>query len=150
MTGQRPVTRIEPAGPASAYKTYSIKAPVSTHFRPATCEEVACPDFLYGWKIHFEGLPQELRDTALKSGRKYTIEHVSEGQTWLVFEPGQRCFHAVKHRTRVERPELFIVRDGDWRGNPRGTAPRAHKRAEDWAEDLHEHTDKINDALKEG
>jgi hypothetical protein len=44
---------------------------------------------------------------------------------------------------------MYLVRGGDLRGNPTG-ASRIHTRAEDWLEDLHEHTDKISDALKEG
>lgn len=149
MSQQR-VTRIQPEGPASAYKTYAIKAPLSTHFRKATCEEVQCPDFLYGWRVHKEALSPALLHTATHSGRKFSEVQVTPGETYLVYEAGQTCFHAPKHRTRVERPELYIVRDGDWRGNPRGTPNRVHQRAEDWAEDLHEHTDQINDALKEG
>ncbi|MFC4609722.1 hypothetical protein ACFO9E_18155 [Streptomyces maoxianensis] len=142
--------RIQPAGPPSAYKTYSIKAPLSTHFRHATCEEVACPDFLYGWRVRKENLTPALLHTATHCGRKYTELHVAEGETYLVYEAGQSCFQSARHRTRVERPELYIVRDGDHRGNPRGTPNRIHKRAEDWAEDLHEHTDKLNTTLKEG
>lgn len=139
----------QPIGPAAAYQTYSIKAPISTHFRPATCEEVACPDFLYGWKVHLEGIPENLRHTAMSSGRKYRIEQEAEGLTWLVYEAGQKCFQNSRHRTRLERPETFLVRGGDKRGNPTGES-RIHTRAEDWMEDLHEHTDKILDALKEG
>lgn len=138
-----------PIGPSAAYQTYSIKAPLSTHFRPATCEEVGCPDYQYGWKVHLEGVPENLRSTALNSGRKYTVEQEGPGLTWIVYEAGQKCFQHRKHRTRLERPELFLVRGGDVRGNPTGEQ-RIHKRAEDWIEDLHEHTDKILDARKEG
>lgn len=140
---------MKPIGPASAYQTYSIKAPLSTHFRAATCEEVGCPDYQYGWKVHLEGLPENLRSTALTSGRRYRVEQERDGVTWIVYEAGQQCFQYRKHRTRLERPELYIVRGGDARGNPTGEQVN-HKRAEDWVEDLHEHTDKIADALKEG
>lgn len=139
----------QPIGPASAYQTYAIKAPISTHFRPATCEEVECPDYLYGWKVHLEGLPDNLKPTALNSGRRYAVEQEAAGLTWIVYEAGQKCFQYRKHHTRLERPELYLVRGGDARGNPTGEK-RIHKRAEDWMDDLHEHTDKILDALKEG
>jgi hypothetical protein len=142
--------RFTPAGPAHAYKTYSIKAPISTHFRPATCAEVGCPNYTDGWRIRVEGLTPDLIYTARNSGRKYTELEISEKEHWLVYEAGQPCFQVSQHRTRVERPELYVVRDGDHRGNPRGTARRVHANAEDWADDLHEHTDKILDALKEG
>jgi hypothetical protein len=110
----------QPIGPAAAYQTYSIKAPLSTHFRPATCEEVDCPDYRFGWKVHLEGIPENLRHTALSSGRKYRIEQEAEGLTWLVYEAGQKCFQNSRHRTRVERPEMYLVRGGDLRGNPTG------------------------------
>jgi hypothetical protein len=142
--------RIQPVGPASAYKTYSVKAPISTHFRKATCEEISCPDFLYGWRVRVESLTPVLLHTAKNCGRKFTQVHVSEGETFLVYEAGQTCFHAAKHRTRIERPELYIVRDGDRRGNPRGTPDRIHKNGVEWAEDLHEHTDKLAEARKDG
>jgi hypothetical protein len=142
--------RLEPAGPASAYKTYGIRAPLSTHFRPASCEEVACPNYLNGWKVRTDTLNEQMIHTATHSGRKFQWLHVSEMENWLVFEAGQACFQAAAHRTRLERPELFVVRDGDRRGNPLGTQTRVHKNAADWTEDLHEHTDQINTALKEG
>lgn len=144
------VFRLKPQGPAQAYKTYSIKAPLSSHFRPATCAEVDCPNYRDGWKIRVEGLEPALLHTAKNSGRKYTVLNVAQNETWLVYEAGQPCFQEPAHRTRLERPELFLVRDGDHRGNPLGTSRRFHKNADEWAEDLHEHTDKILDALKEG
>ena len=35
--------RIAPAMPVSAYKTYELKAPIATHYRIATCQEVTDP-----------------------------------------------------------------------------------------------------------
>jgi hypothetical protein len=142
--------RFKPVGPASAYRTFSIKAPIGSHFRPATCEEVGCPNYLHGWRIRVEGLEPQLLHTAKNSGRKYSVLEIAANEHWLVYEAGQPCFQQAAHRTRLERPELYVVRDGDHRGNPLGTARRVHKNAEEWAEDLHEHTDKILDALKEG
>jgi hypothetical protein len=124
-------------------KIYSIKAPLTTHFRPATCEEIDCPDYQYGWRIRKESLTPELLHTAQNSGRRYREMHVAQGETYLVYEAGQHCFHSNRHRTRVERPELFVVRDGR-------ESRRVHQRPEDWMEDLHEHTDHIADLLKEG
>jgi hypothetical protein len=50
----------------------------------------------------------------------------------------------------LERPELYIVREGDWRGNPRGTPPRRHARAADWVDEAMEHQDRINTARERG
>lgn len=146
----RPLTRIEPVGQASDYKTYQVSAPKSSHFRKATCEEIGCPNYLKGWKIHLEALSEALKDAVKKSGKKYKLMPVSEGQTYLVFEPGQPCFDESKHVTRMEKPEIYVVRDGDWRGNPRRTQARKHTRAEFWLEDFSEHQDKIKTQIERG
>lgn len=144
------MTRIEPMGPEHAYKTYAISAPLATHWRKATCAEVGCLHYANGWRVRLEGLPPELVQTAKTSGRRYVEERVAEDQTWLVFEAGQPCFQAAQHRLATARPELYLVRDGDWRGNPRGTPTRVHRRPEDWTEDLREHIDKLDEARKKG
>jgi hypothetical protein len=136
-------------GPES-YKTYTIHAPLSTHFRRATCEEIGCPNYLKGWQTRIEGLPAELLHAVRNSGRKYTELRVTEGETWLVFEAGQSCFQTTKHRTRIDEPELYIVRDGDHRGNPRGTKDRLHQRPADWRDDFAEHQQGLADAYQEG
>jgi hypothetical protein len=136
--------------PAQAYKTYQIAAPKSTHFRKATCAEINCPNYLNGWKVHLEGLPVELRDVIRKTGRKYQVLNVAEGQTYLVFEAGQPCFDESKHMTRLEKPEIYVVRDGDWRGNPKRTEARKHKTAAFWVEDFQEHQDKIKTQIERG
>lgn len=37
------MNRIPPQLPAHAMRTYAVDAPLSTHWRPATCDEVGCP-----------------------------------------------------------------------------------------------------------
>lgn len=144
------MTIIGPRMGPESYKTYSITAPLATHFRPATCEEVGCPDHAKGWRVRVEGLSPEFLHAAKTSGRKYAELPVAAGETWLVFEAGQSCFRASLHRAPVGRPELFIVRDGDQRGNPRGTKARLHQRPELWQEDFAEHQQGLADAIQEG
>jgi hypothetical protein len=144
------MNRIEPQMGAAAYKTYSIVAPASTHFRPATCAETDCPDYLNGWRVRVEGLEPVLLHAAKTSGRKYTEVRIAAGETWLHFEAGQPCFRAGEHRARLDRPELFLVRDGDHRGNPRGTKARMHQRPELWVEDFGEHQQNIADEIAKG
>lgn len=144
------MTRIEPAMAPEAYKTYEIVVPVATHFRPATCEEVGCPQYAGGWRVRVEGLPPELLHTAKNCGRKWAEQQIAEGETWLIFEAGQRCFQASEHRTRIDKPELYIVRDGDHRGNPRGTKGRLHQRPADWQDDFATHQQGLADAFQEG
>lgn len=151
--------RIQPQMGAEAYKTYSIVAPASSHFRPATCAETDCPDYLNGWRVRVEGLPADMLHTARTArfqvnGRWVPYKHaempVAPGETWLVYEAGQPCFHAGEHRLRLDKPELFLVRDGDHRGNPRGTRARMHQRPELWVEDFGEHQQNIADAIAKG
>ena len=144
------VSRPQPLMDAAAYKTYEMRSPLATHFRPATCAEVACPHYLNGWRVHIEALTPDLVEAARKSGRRYREEHVAEGQTYLVFEAGQNCFRVSQHRARVDRPPLYIVRDGDYRGNPRGTKARLHQNPANWVEDFAEHQQAIADEIKKG
>lgn len=125
------------------YQNYTIKAPLSTHFRQATCAEVACPHYLKGWKTRVEVLGESELHFATHSGRKFTRLHVAEGENYLVYEAGQKCFSAARHRVRVDRQELFVVRDGR-------TVLRKHTRADHWVEDLHEYSDKFQTLKKKG
>ncbi|MEU5596817.1 hypothetical protein [Streptomyces sp. NPDC020298] len=144
------MNRIQPQMGAEAYKTYSIVAPTNTHFRPATCAETDCPDYLHGWRVRVEGLPPEMVHAAKNSGRRCVEVPVAAGETWLHFEAGQPCFRAGEHRLRLDKPELFLVRDGDHRGNPRGTRTRMHQRPDLWVEDFGEHQQNIADQIERG
>ncbi|MBA4865910.1 hypothetical protein H1V43_32115 [Streptomyces sp. PSKA54] len=144
------MNRVEPRMPAAAYKTFQILAPVPTHWRPASCAEVDCPDYVNGWRVRIEGLDAQMLHAAKTSGRKYSELRVAEGETWLVYEAGQPCFRAAQHRKRIDRPELFLVRDGDHRGNPRGTKARMHAKPEHWVENFAEHQQGLADAHQKG
>lgn len=142
--------RIMPAMPSESYVSYQIVAPLATHFRPATCEEVRCSHFLDGWQIRVEGLPEQMLHTATHSGRRYRTVHVAAGETWLVFESGQACFKASTHKTRLDRQEFYYRRPGDWRGNPTGERPYMHQRPDFWVEDFAEHQDKLVTEINKG
>jgi hypothetical protein len=142
--------RIEPLAGAEAYKTYGIRMPLTTHWRKATCAEVECPDHTHGWRVRVENLTPDLVHTARTCGRRFRELSVAEGETYLVFEAGQPCFRASDHRVRVERPELYVVRDGDWRGNPRHTTPTVHSGPDSWVDDFATHQQTLADAANEG
>lgn len=153
------MNRIQPQMGAEAYKTYSIMAPASSHFRPATCAETDCPDYLSGWRVRVEGLPPEMLHDAKTArfplnGRsvpyRYAEVSIAAGETWLHFEAGQPCFRRREHRIRIDKPELFLVQGGDHRGNPRGTKTRMHQRPELWVEDFGEHQQNIADQIERG
>jgi hypothetical protein len=66
------------------------------------------------------------------------------GLTVFRFEAHQRCFE--EHRTR---PEIYLVRDGDHRGNPTGRT-RQHTRPADWVEDMTENQVRLVDLQQKG
>ncbi|MFE2073725.1 hypothetical protein [Streptomyces misionensis] len=144
------VFRIEPQMGPEAYKTYAIVSPISTHMRRATCEEVGCEHYINGWRVRVENLTPQMLHDARNSGRKYTEQQIAEGETWLIYPAGQPCFKAAEHRAPIGRPPLYLVRDGDHRGNPRGTKARLHQRAADWVEDFAEHQQGLADEIRKG
>ncbi len=134
--------RIQPKMPAHAYTTYQIAAPVSTHFRAGTCDEAGCLAHRHGWATTVDesttlgqGQAHYVRK---ESGRRF-VESRTGGLTTFTFEAGQKCF--ATHQVPLERPELYIVRGGDWRGNPRGEVTR--HRPDTWVEAFAEHQDQI-------
>lgn len=143
---QRPLFRPDPTIPASGMRTFEIAAPLDTHWRKASCVEVGCLDHQYGWMIALTGLDDADREMARGSGRRYTEDQDDAGPV-LIFAAGQPCFRASTHRIRLDRPELFISRDGDWRGNPRGTAPTVFSGPEPWADSLHTKLDEIREGI---
>lgn len=146
MTG-RPVTRIDPAMPVGSYQTFSITSRTDRTV-PAACEQVGCQAWARGW----ESTVDETTDLGKRqaayirgqSRRTFREQKTATGLTVFRFEAGQRCF--AEHRTR---PEIYAVRDGDWRGNPTGRA-RRHQRAADWVEDMAESVGKFQSDREHG
>lgn len=134
--------RITPSLPVSAMRTYSVKMPVQTHFRPATCEEYGCETFLGGWVTMLSVAQTDLIDALRRSGRPYTEKRGENGMIEFRFEPGTPCFKQSTHRVSLERDPVLIVRDGDWRGNPTGWA-RRHASMNDWIEDFALHQQRV-------
>lgn len=130
------MNRLTPEGPAHAYKTYEVRRPRATHFRIATCVEVDCPHHIYGWKTVVDMATdlgqRQAKYIAFKSDRKYKATQSGTIITF-VFTPGQKCF--TEHTVPLEREPLYIVRGGDWRGNPR-RVPTVQRKAPDWVDDF--------------
>lgn len=141
------VNRIEPTFPVGAYQTYRIRRQPD-RWQRAACESVDCAAWRNGWETTVDertdlGMSQAAY-IRQKSGRTFRELRTGDGLTVFRFESGQRCF--AEHRTR---PELYVVRAGDWRGNPTGWA-RRHERAADWVEDFGEHQQLIADQQQRG
>jgi hypothetical protein len=141
------LNRIPPQMPVGAYKTYSVRAPLETHWRPATCEEADCPNYLNGWKTILPA-DSDLVEVARHSGRQFTETRTEGGLVEFTFEAGQPCFQTSNHRLPNDRPQLYSVRGGDWRGNL--GVIRRHTRGADWVDDFANHQDQLADRLKEG
>ncbi len=134
-------TRIEPRMPLTAYKTYAVKVPRATHTRPATCEEYGCLARQRGWTTKVDVSTDIGRRQAgyieRGSGRKWKRTDDGTLLTYA-FEPGQECF--ASHRVQT-RPGLYVIRDGDHRGNPTGRKVTLGERA--WLDDFGEHQEKL-------
>jgi hypothetical protein len=144
--------RLDPRLPVGAYKTYEIRAPKDTHWRVVSCAEAGCGPYLHGWRTTVDertGLGQaQAYYVRHDRTRSHTEERLPDGLTAFTFPAGQRCF-AEGHQVRVERPELYVVRGGDWRGNPTGQV-RQHANADDWVEDFGTHQQQSADAVERG
>ena len=92
-----------------------VYTPMKGWWKPATCEEVDCLDYLRGWSLPLDFSPAQKPEDLLEaqgahhwienSGRKYTNRW--DGSTCIYqFEPGQTCYR--KHQIPVERDPVFL------------------------------------------
>jgi len=71
---------------------------------------------------------------------------VEDGLCVFTFYPGQQCF--TQHHVS-DRPQMFVVRDGDHRGNPT-RRQRIHSQGKFWVEDFAEHQAKLAEQIEKG
>jgi hypothetical protein len=142
----RPISRVEPVADVGSYQTYAVAAPAATHWRRATCAEVECDGWTHGWRTVLDLADADGANRAqyirAMSGRRFTETRAGDTLAAFDFPPGQACFRAPTHRVRLDRQELYVVRGGDWRGNPTGRS-RQHTRPELWVEDFAENQDRL-------
>lgn len=134
----RPLNRVPETLPAHLMRTHAVLAPLRTHWRKGTCEEAECTHYLEGWGIAKKHLSEEDLARIKARGYKFGTVQLTEGEDHLWFEAGQQCFRSwvEPHMVQLERPGIFIVRDGDHRGNPRKTDPVVFSSADSWADSL--------------
>jgi hypothetical protein len=112
------------------------------------CEQVACPAWRDGWESTIDERTDLGKAQAAyirtRSGRTFREMRTEAGLTVFRFDSGQRCF--AEHQTR---PELYVVRDGDFRGNPTGRR-RVHSRAADWVEHMQEEFGRFDEDRRRG
>lgn len=138
-------------------ETYSIKSPRSTHTRPGTCAEAACKHYLHGWlTVVPKGSTQEatIRILLGRHAADGLVRHAKEeadqgdGMVGFRFEAGNPCFKASLHRVSLDRPELYLVRGGDWRANT--GLVRRHTKPEHWVENMQETLDAVAKRARAG
>lgn len=126
------VNRIAPQGRPEDYQTFQVTTPRDGGILTA-CQDAGCRYWREGWKSEIDERTELGRRQAhyfrYQSGRTIEREQkTADGRTVFRFAAHQRCFE--EHWTR---PEIYVVRGGDWRGNPTG-AIRQHQSAADWVE----------------
>lgn len=139
---RRPLNRPQPKLEVAKMVTYAVKSPRSTHTRPGTCEEFRCKAFARGFTITLPAdsdriahAKQFVRGELDGIKRSFRLER--DGTlVHLRFPKGTPCTRATRHRVSLNRPELYVVRGGDWRGNT--GVIRRHKVADHWVEDFEE------------
>lgn len=146
--------RIPPNMGPESYKSYSMRAPLATHWRLGTCEEYECEGFLHGFATTV--------DTSTELGQKQydfithdkerspVMQRVADTLFKFVFPPGTPCFKRSEHRVPIGRPPLLLVLGGDWRGNPRQIPTIKHSRIEDWVDDFAIHQGNLAQAIQRG
>lgn len=145
------LNRIAPRMHVEAYRSFEVHSPLATHYRNATCAEIECPRHLAGWTSTIDVATAQGKKWAAaikQSGRHYTVDRSGPGTTVTFrFPAGQRCFQAP-HKVPTGRPELYVVRDGDWRGNPTGRMEQA--RPAEFVERMAENLDNLSAEINKG
>lgn len=148
----RPLNRETPRLGAESFQTFQVVAPKETHTRPGTCEEAECAQYARGWRMKLD-LTTDLGQRQARyikhdSGRKFKVISQQGGLVELEFAANQPCFQ--EHRISLQRPEIFRVKGGDYRGNPLRTPVRTHKRAEFWVEEFATNQDRLINKMERG
>lgn len=150
--------RLQPALPSRGYKTFQIIAPLKTHFRAATCEEVECAAYVNGFRLFADEAAELGQAQAAyvrrECGRKFTEDRDAAGLTVFTFPPGTKPFASdehTSHKVRLEREEVFLTHPGDWRWRPNaGERHYRHTRSEFWTEEFAEHQQNLADRIERG
>lgn len=143
----RPVNRFTPKLPLQVMETFAIDAPAATHFRQGTCREVDCEQYIHGWKTAVDEATElgqrQAHYIRKESGRSFVEHREVDGLTTFVFDAGQTCFRT--HQVRIDRPEIFTLRGGDWRGTT--TEPRRLP-AHGWVDEMQENFERLRQKVR--
>jgi hypothetical protein len=147
------LNRATPALPVGAMQTFAIRRPRGARLlwdKVADCAAAGCAAHLYGWVTRVDESTELGRRQAAylrRCGRTF-VEAREAALTAFTFAPGQQCF-AATHEVPTEAEPLYVVRGGDWRGNPTGER-RIHRNGVEWVEEFGEHQQDIADRIARG
>lgn len=154
-----PLNRLPPNMGPESYKSYTIRAPISTHWRRATCDDYECDFFLHGGvttvDVSTELGKKQYHFLSHDKTRRWHTQRAGETLYRFVYGPGNNCFSNTdedprRHIVPIGRPPLVLVSGGDWRGNPLGTPTVRHRSVEDWVDDFANHQDRLKTAIERG
>lgn len=148
------LNRLQPKMQPQNYKTYSVRAPLSSHWAKATCEEVDCDGWLYGFvttvDVGTELGQRQFHFLTHDKRRSYSMQDIGAGLFKFVYRPGNICMNYQEHRAPIGKPPLLLVVGGDWRGNPLHAPTIRHRSVDNWVEDFSLHQNRITDIIKKG
>lgn len=140
--------RIPPNLPPQAYKSYSWRQPLRTHFHRVNCEDYGCKSYRNGW-VTLVDISTELGQAQYHylthdKSRRHIMERIG-GLISFTFPPGQEFFDGSpehQHYRLTGYDPVMLIHGGDFRGNPRGT-PTQVMRSEDWLDSFANHQEKL-------
>lgn len=106
---------------AEAFTTFTMHAPLATHFIELPCKVAQCKRYVHGWTTVLDPKREEhllfiQHIVSGRSGRRWSHgETTPEGYLSFVFPPGQSCFRNSHHQRDESKDELYVVRKGDFR-----------------------------------
>jgi hypothetical protein len=136
--------RIDPGGTPADFQTFGVRQFV----RPSPCAEARCTAHAKGWRTTVAAgsdaeafLLRVCRGEEDGHRRGFVTIPQENGLTQYVFEAGQTCFAVSTHQVALQRPPLYLRRNGDWRANLGGT--HVYDRGDQLQDDLHTRTETI-------
>jgi hypothetical protein len=152
MFSKPELSRIPLVGRPQDYETYGMALPLKTHWVPASCEEVNCEPFLYGFVTTIDvstPLGQKQYDFLIKDRKRtYSLQRPSMHIFKFIYPPGTICMAYADHKLPKDRPGTFYKRRGDYRLV--GQRPQIFKRPEDWVDEFGNHQLKLAALIQKG
>jgi hypothetical protein len=148
------LSRVPPRMGVTAYRTFSVSSPIQTHYKSVTCKEAECQQYKFGWTTGLDITNAQQAEAAtwirMHSGLSFTFFETGNLVTFN-FPPGQTCFIGQRggHKVPLGKPELYVVRDGDHRGNPTGKV-RKHTKPDLFVEEMAGNLTHLSDEIQKG